>query len=202
MNVCCSGGTVPGRHPVTWRHPTHSGSEESVRGHPSGSRGTRRCASYHSRARHRAPLQPRGRLRGGPDLGVFVGLQLRRLRPPGVKLRPPGTSVVPLEGPGLQPFTPGSTTTRPTLALPFWRPKPPTRLSGLAFGRGASVYSWLGSQSPTWWVGCRFFTPGSKSNSSQRLLPPLRQVCGAALIQSSARQHGRLHAQPEPAGPA
>ena len=103
---------------VSGGRPSHglappSRSEESVRGHPSGSRGTRRCAFYHSRARHRAPLQPSGRLRGGPDLGVFVGLQLRRLRPPGVKLRPPGTSVVPLEGPGLQPFTPGSSTTGP-----------------------------------------------------------------------------------------
>ena len=108
-----------------WLRYTAPGSEEPVRGHPCGSIGPRRCASYPSRARHRAALQPRGRLGGGPDFGVFEGGQVRRLRPPGVKLRPPGTLVVPLEGPGLQPFTPGSTTTRPTLALPFWRPKPP-----------------------------------------------------------------------------
>ena len=158
----CSGGTVPWGHRVTWPDPMHPGSEQPVRSHPSGSRGSRRCAFHPFRARHRAALQPRGRLGGGPDFGVFEGGQVRRLRPPGVKLRPPGTLVVPLEGPGLQPFTPGSTTTRPTLALPFWRPKPPTRLSGLAFGRGVSVYSWLGSQSPTWWVGYRFFTPRLK----------------------------------------
>ena len=173
----CSGGTVPWGHRVTWPDPMHPGSEQPVRSHPSGSRGSRRCAFHPFRARHRAALQPRGRLGGGPDFGVFEGGQARRLRPPGVKLRPPGTLVVPLEGPGLQPFTPGSTTTRPTLALPFWRPKPHTRLSGLAFGRGASVYSWLRSQSPTWWVGYRFFTPGSKIVPSHCHPPPSCAFC-------------------------
>ena len=65
----------------------------------------------------------------------FVGLQLRRLglRPPGVKLRPPGTLVVPLEGPGRAAALHSRVEyhTRPTLALPFWRPKPHTPLGGL-----------------------------------------------------------------------
>eukprot|EP00964_Phaeocystis_antarctica_P042417 scaffold24306_cov59-Phaeocystis_antarctica.AAC.2 len=42
------------------RVPSPPGSEEPVWGHPSGSRGTRRCAFYPSRARHRAPLHPCG----------------------------------------------------------------------------------------------------------------------------------------------
>ena len=169
----CSGGTVPGRHRVTWRHPTHPGSEEPVRSHPCGSIGPRRCAFYHSRARQRAPLQPRGRLGVPLDLGVFEGGQLRRLRPPGVKLRPPGTSVVPLEGPGLQPFTPGSTTTRPTLALPFWRPKPPTRLSGLAF-RSRSVSLQLVRVPVTHLVGgVPIFHSRLKKNPVNAYPPPL-----------------------------
>ena len=94
----CSGGTVPWGHRVTWPDPMHPGSEQPVRSHPSGSRGSRRCAFHPFRARHRAALQPRGRLGGGPDFGVFEGGQVRRLRPPGVKLRPPGTLVVPLVG--------------------------------------------------------------------------------------------------------
>ena len=94
----CSGGRVAGGEVADWLAPSPPGSETSVRAHPGGSIGTRRCASYPSRARHRAPLQPRGRLGGGPDFGVFEGGQVRRLRPPGVKLRPPGTLVVPLVG--------------------------------------------------------------------------------------------------------
>ena len=66
----CSSGRVAGGEVADWPRPSTPGSEESVRSHPSGSRGTRWCAFHHSRARHRAPLQPRGRLGVPPDLRV------------------------------------------------------------------------------------------------------------------------------------
>ena len=55
---------MAGGEVADWLPYTAPGSEEPVRGHPCGSRGSHRCAFHPSRARHRAALQPRGRLGG------------------------------------------------------------------------------------------------------------------------------------------
>ena len=138
---------------------------------PISRRPSRPLPTIHTLTRMGGPTGPR---RWPPDLGALEGGSARRRRPPGVKPRPPRTSVVPIDGLGPQPFTPGSTYVGRQLALPFGRvPGRPTPTGVRARDPGVKARPGGAPMGPGEHAGVLLTTPGPASGRPRSAVGPL-----------------------------